>query len=49
MGHLVGAARMPTIAGNLNGVARVVAVLAAVLAVFGHRAIAGGMCAFFLL
>jgi hypothetical protein len=49
MGHLVGAARVPTVADEFDRVTRVVAVFAAVLAVFCPHAVAGGMCAFRLL
>jgi hypothetical protein len=49
MGHLVGAARMSTVAGNFGGVAGIVAEFAAVFAVFRRHAVAGGMCAFRLL
>jgi hypothetical protein len=49
MGHFVGAAGMPAVAGKLDSVTGIVAVFAAIFAVFCRHAVAGGMCAFRLL
>jgi hypothetical protein len=46
---LLGALRMPAVAGKLHGPARVVAVVAAILFAFIHQATAGGMRALLLL